>query len=201
MNLLLSLFMLFTGAMTLTPNTEYYITASSCYVYEDASFDSQKLEQDENVIILAHGDKVTFKSQSGNFCLVKINSSDVEGYVYKYYLASNDSITYYPVFNASIREDSVVYDLEHNPTDLTVKKNQRVYLYEGFSGKEYTNIQFVTEDGTLYNGCVLTEKVKPDGVNRLLIVAIPLIAAIVTVVLSVVFIQKKKKRKKAKSGS
>lgn len=197
MSLLLSLLLLLTGAISFVPNQDYYVTASSCYLYEDASFDSAKVQVSEEDVVLTHGQIVVFQSEEGNFCLVTIKNSETTGYVYKYYLTENNSVSYYPVYNASIREDCLVYDVNYSQTEITLKKGQRVYIYDGFDNKkEYTAVQFVLEDGTLYNGYVETSKVKPDGVNRAVIIAVPLIAAIVTIVLSIVFIQKKRKKKK-----
>lgn len=194
MSLLLSFLLIFTGAFTFSTNSEYYVTASSCYLYEDASFESKKIQVGEEDVVINHGQKVVVKNETNDFCYITIKNTEINGYIYKYYLAENNSISYHPVFNASIRKESAVYDINLNETEMTIKQNQRVYLYEGFdSKKEYTAIQFSLEDGSVFNGYVLTENIAPDGVSRLLIIGIPLILATVTIVLSIVLIRKKKK--------
>lgn len=201
MSLLLSILLILTGAFTLTPNTEYYVTASSCYLYEDASFDSNKIKQDGEDFVVSHGQAVIMENESGDFCLVTIKNLDISGYIYKYYLTEKSAVSYHPVFNATIRETTEVYDMNYNQTEFSVQKDQRVYLYKGFNSKgKYTAVQIVLEDGSVYNGYVLSEKIKPDGVSRTLIIAIPLISATVIVILSVVLIRKNKK-KKVKIGS
>ena len=192
MNLVLSFLMVLLGAFSLTPNGEYIITASSCYLYEDASFDSAKVQSDNKDMILKHGQIVIFENEENEFCLVTIKNTEKSGYVYKYYISDNSSISYYPVFNATIREDTPL----QNDSQIILKQNQRIYLFDGFDNKrELTPVQFIDENGTLMNGFIPTSNIKPDGVNRLLIIAIPLIAAIVTVTLSIIFIRKKKKKK------
>ena len=111
---------------------------------------------------------------------------------------SNTSQYIYPVTNATIRNDTKIYDLQLSDSELPLaKKNTRVYLYNGFDDKkEYTSVQIVLESGELYNGFIKTADIKPDGVSGLLIAGISIIAASVTVILSLVFIKKKKKSKK-----
>lgn len=197
MSLLLSILMLFTNAFTIQPNTEYYVTASSCYLYEDASFTAEKVKDGENYIILTHGDVVISENEEGNFALITIKNTEIQGYIYKYYISQNSSQSVYPVFNARVREDSIIYDLNKQETHFSAKKDQRVYIYEGFNDKEeYTAVQVVLEDGSLYNGFILTKNIQPDGISNLLIVAISIISAIVTIVLAVVFLKKFKNKKK-----
>lgn len=187
--------MIVLGAFSFTPNNEYIVVASSCFLYEDSSFESAKVQVEEKDYVLNHGQIVIYESEENEFCLMTVKNTEISGYVYKYYICENSSISYYPVYNASIREDTEVYDSNGQQTEIILKQNQRVYLYDGFDDKkEFTPIQFVLEDGILNNGYVQTSKIKPDGVNRLLIVAIPLIAALVTIILSILFIRKKKKK-------
>ena len=82
-------------------------------------------------------------------------------------------------------------------TGLIAKKDTRIFIYSGFNEKkQYTPVQLVLEDGSLYNGYIKTADIKPDGISSLLIIGISIIAAAVTIILSLVFIQKKNKKKK-----
>lgn len=175
------------------------IIVSRCHLYKEADFSSDKvtyMENEQEILIeLWHGDEVKIESIGEKFVFIS-TEENIEGYVYKYYLSDSTSQVVYPVFNASLRKDSVIFDLDKKETGYIGKKNARIYIYEGFDDdKEYTALQIVLEDGSLYNGYVLTENVNPDGVSGLLIIAISVIAAAVTVILSLLFIKKKKDKK------
>ena len=86
MSFLLAIFMLFSNAFAIELNTTLMVTATSCYVYTDSSFSSAKLKEDENDIVLYHGDKVTYLGEQDKFYFVKI-TDEKEGYIYKYYLS------------------------------------------------------------------------------------------------------------------
>ena len=197
MSLLLSFFMAVLGVFSFAPNTQCYVTASSCYLYTEASFSAEKVLIDESPVVLKHKDVVVVQSEENDFCLVTLAGSETEGYVYKFYITNNSSQSVYPVFNATIRNETHIYDLDKNQTEYIAVKNQRVYIYEGFNDKkEYTAVQIVLPDGSLFNGYVKTKDLNPDGVSSTLIIAISAISAIVTVVLALVFIKKPKRRKK-----
>ena len=182
---------------------EATVIASKSNLFTTADFGSEKvttLDADEQVVIVSvrHNDKVIVMEEDGDFVKIKTNK-DIEGYIYKYYITQNASQQVYPFFNASIRSNTVIYDVEKIPTSYTAEQGQRVYIYQGFDDKEeFTAIQIALEDGSLYNGYVLTADVKPDGVNSALVVAITIIVAIVTIVLAIVFLKKKRKKKKSK---
>ena len=199
MSFLLAIFMLFSNAFAIELNTSLTVTSTSCYVYTDSSFSSEKLKDEENEIVLHHGDKVTYLGEQDQFYFVKI-TDEKEGYIYKYYLANENSRIIYPTFNASIREDCHLFDSSGNDTGIVITKNQRVFLYEGFKNKEtFCPVQVVVDD-QLYNGYIETKNIKPDGVNASLIIAISAISAVVTITLSLVLIKNRKKKKK-KIGS
>lgn len=176
------------------------VIVSRCYVYSDATFEAEKLKivenEDEVFVTLKFGEVVKINGFNGDFAWVT-TAEDKNGYVYKYYLSDNKSQEIYPVFNASLRRESQILDIDFEETGLKASKNARVYLYEGFDDdKKYTAVQIVLEDGSLYNGYILTEDIKPDGVSALLIVGLSVIIATVTIVLSLLFIKKKKKKEK-----
>ena len=184
----------------LSETGEAKVIVSRSYLYTSDNFSSEKVSftQDESTIlvVLEHGDSVTIKFFSGDFAYVS-TEDEKEGYIYKYYISDNISQSVYPVFNASIRKDSTIFDIDKNATQYTAKKGSRVYIYKGFNDKEeYTAVQIVLEDESLYNGYILTEDINPDGVSGLLIIAISVIIATVTIILSLIFMKKKKKKDK-----
>lgn len=190
-------------SFALTQGAEAKVIVSRCYLYADSSFSAEIVtyEEGENTlqVILHYGDEIEVKGFKEDFVLVSTNG-EIEGYIYKYYLTDNTSQIVYPVFNASLRKTSVLYDIEQKPTEYKIKKGSRVYIYEGFKDKEKrTAVQVVLEDGSLYNGYISTANINPDGVSGLLIIAISIIIAGVTIVLSIIFIKKKKKSQKAKN--
>lgn len=173
------------------------VITSYCYVYETPSLESDKLSKTEidgskTPILLKHNDIVTVESITGDFAKIQ----EYEGYVYKYYLTQNKSQDIYPVFNATVRNSSIIFDMDLNDSGFVATKDTRVYIYQGFDDtKEYTAVQVVLEDSSLYHGYILTENIKPDGVSSLLIVAITIIMAAVTIITSIWFIRKKSKKK------
>lgn len=176
------------------------VVVSRCYLYTSDNFSSEKVSyQEENdtiLVVLSYGDSVSINNFSGDFAFVT-TQSEKQGYIYKYYITDNTSQNVYPVFNASIRRETPIYDIDKNQTEWTAKKGARVFIYEGFNDKnQWTAVQIVLEDESLYNGYVKTEDIKPDGVSGLLIVAISIIIAAVTIIMSLLYIKKKKKKKK-----
>ena len=199
MSILLSFIIGFSMLFSFSVGGEGVIIASHCYLFSSPSFESEKIMSGDSELVLYHNDKVIILQEDGDFLLVKTDEQDKEGYVYKYYVTSNSSQDVYPVFNATIRNDSIIYDIDKNPTEWKAKAGSRVYIYGGFNEKGMTAVQVVLEDGSLYNGYVNSVDLKPDGISSTLIVGISVIAAAVTIILSIIFL-KKTKKKKVKKG-
>lgn len=184
-------------------NKEAIVIASRCQVYKGSDFSSEKLtieiEGQEILYRLKHKEIVDVLSVYGDFALVK-TGKDIEGYVYKYYLTQNSSQQVYPVFNASIRNDTILYDMDFQNSGHAMPKGKRVFIYQSFNEKEeYTAVQVVLEDQSLYNGYISTKDLAPDGISGILIAGISIIAAAVTIVLSLLFMKKKIKKKLKKN--
>lgn len=174
-----------------------YVISSRAYLYNEASFSSQKVAENGQELVLNHGQELVILDQENDFVLVSltIDENEYSGYIYKYYITSSSSQTVYPVFNGSVRREATIYDMDYNPK-YTIKSGQSVYIYNGYDDDdEYTAVQVVLEDGSLYNGYVRTEDLQPQGISPLLIVGISIISACITVILSLVFIKKSKKIK------
>lgn len=174
------------------------VIASSCFLYEEPSFESEKVQENGSDFILNFGQTLTLLVEEEDFALVQTADEKI-GYVYKYYIAQEDGFEVYPSFNGYVRTDNaVIYNLEFEPTSYRASSGQGVYLYQGFNSEEdFTAVQIVLEDGQLYNGYILTADLEPNGISASLIVGIAIIVAVATIILSLVFI----KRKKKKSGS
>ena len=198
MSILLSFLIGLSMLFSYSVGGEGVIIASHCYLFSSPSFESEKIMNDDSELILYHNDKVTILQEEGDFLLIRTEEYDKEGYVYKYYVTSNSSQDVYPVFNATIRNDTTIYDLDQNPTEWTAKAGSRVYIYGGFNENGMTAIQVVLEDGSLYNGLVNSEDLSPDGISSTLVIGISVIAAAVTIILSIVFLKKTKKKKAKK---
>ncbi|MBE7074222.1 MAG: hypothetical protein E7379_03945 [Clostridiales bacterium] len=181
-------------------NGQAFVIASKCNLYSSADFQSTKvtvLDQDEQpvLITLKFNDTVTISEIQEDFAFVQ-TSKGAQGWIYKYYLSQNTSQDIYPVFNASIRKDTIIYDVNKTSTEKLALAGTRVYIYGGFNkSEEYTAVQIVLEDTSLYVGYISTADIEPDGVSKMLIVAITIISATVTIILSLLYIKKKKKKK------
>ena len=179
------------------------VIASKCSLYSEASFSSDKVsvldELEQPIIItLKMGEEVVISEFQNDFAKVSVREN-VEGWVYKYYLSQGSSQDVYPVFNGTVRKDTVIYDIDQQATEIIAKADSRIFIYQGFNDKkELTAVQLVLDDGSLYTGYIATSDIEPDGVSKLLIVAITIISAAVTIILSIVFIKKKKKKKEKK---
>lgn len=174
------------------------VIASRCLVYEHPDFSSNQtmveIEGEAQPLKLTHKQEVEILDLEGDFAKIK-TANNIEGYVYKYYLTQNTPQQVYPVFNARIRSDTILFDLDYQNSGYALTKDDRVFVYKSFSEKkEYTAVQVVLEDQSLYNGYVLTKDVAPDGISGILIAGISIIAAAVTIVLAIVFMKKKKKK-------
>lgn len=195
---------IFISLFSFNAGQEVFVTASTCYLYTAPSFESEIVLDNEEKVTLIHGDKLIVISQSDEFIEVKLSKNEqISGYVYEYYVTDNISQKVYPVFNCSVRNDNtIIYDFEKEPTTYTASSGQRVYIYNGFDDqKGFTSVQVVLPDGSLYNGYIKSDDLKPDGINRLVIVGLPIIAACVTIILSIIFLKKKKTdKKKEKKG-
>lgn len=181
------------------------VIASRCNLYTNADFESEKVtildsEQQPVLITLKLNDVVTVNEVSGNFAHVT-TAKQINGWIYKYYLSQNAERNIYPVFNGTITNDTVIYDTDKQSTGILATKGSRIYLYQGFDkSSEYTAVQIALEDSSLFTGFIPTADIEPDGISKMLIVAITVIAAAVTIVLSLVFIRKKQKKKKEKKA-
>ncbi len=169
------------------------VNANSCYLYQEPSFESEKVYVDEEAFVLNHGDTLTIIEEKDNFALVQTIDNTI-GYVYKFYLAYPDDYQIYPTFNASVRNNnSIIYNLEKEKTTYTANAGDKIFLFEGYDAdSEFTAIQIVLENGSLYNGYMLTKDVSPNGISASLIVGITIICAVATIILSLLFIKKKK---------
>ncbi len=191
----------FSFALAEENNNLASVIISKCFVYSEKDF-SKKIEIEGEFVYLKHGDIVKIISEEDDFALIECDKLNFAGnkYVYKHHLSqNNNSQNIYPVFNGKLRRNAMLYDLDFKEIGV-LKKNTRVYIYEGFEKTKYTIVQVMRND-VPYIGYIKTENIKPDGINGILIAGISIIAASVTIILSLVFIKKKNKVKKAKQNN
>lgn len=174
------------------------VIASSCYVYEDSSFDSPITVNDEKVI-LTHGDRLEVLEDDNSLDFIKVKVDGVEsgGYIYRYYVTYNEiEQDVYPVFNGYVlKNNSKIYDLDKQETIYTANEGHEIYLYNGYNDKEeYNAVAIVLEDGSLFYGYMLTADVSPYGVSAGLITGIVVIASCLTIIFLLLFMKKTKRQ-------
>ncbi len=189
--------MLFSG-FTSADTAKVSVVASTCYVYEDASFDSPISINGEK-IVLTHGDKLeVVEDDNGlDFIKVKLDGRENGGYVYRYYVTYNEiGQEVYPVFNGYVlKNNSKIYDLDKQETTFTANEGHEIYLYNGYNNKEeYNAVAIVLEDGSLFYGYMLTADIAPYGVNAGLITGIVVIASCLTIIFLLLFMKKTKRQ-------
>lgn len=201
MKLLMCFVMMFSLGNPDIINQEASVIATTCYVYETASFDSPLVINDE-YITLKHGDTVRVYGEEGEFSIVRfdydnVNFQDKDYYIYSNYLTFNKvEQETYPVFNAKVANDNaVIYDLNTTVTDFTAHKGQGLFLYNGYSSKEeYTAVALVLDNGKVYYGFMKTEDIKPNGISAGLITGIVVLVTCLTIIFLLLFMRKKKRQ-------
>ena len=186
----------------------FVITAKSACAYLEADITSSKINAFSNK------DKVSIQFEEGlpkeygeSFVFYRLATPIVDdGQQYFYIMAElvtkeSDVIVQIPNYNGKTNSESVVYFKQNSElveSDITLKKNQEIFLYEGFNQKsKYSAIAFMY-DGNVEYGYILTSTVSPNGINPLIITSATIILALVGIALAWVFIKRKKVKLKAK---
>lgn len=191
--LLLSLLMI-VSPLSANVGSEVYLLTDSAYVYADADYASEKIAE------VHYHDKFTIQdSETTNgfyYISFTLNEVATTGYISADVVGENapaqDVVLSY---NAKMLNDSTVLNITDGSEICSIKKGQRVLLFEGYSNKtDYVAVKFV-QDGKVIIGKVKTEDVKPDGINSALIISLTAITALVSVVLILLGITKKKRHK------
>ena len=179
---------------------EYSVIASYCNLYQTPSFEEVLTDSNGDEYVFPHGYIFEYLEIDGDFVKVqtKINDETVTGYAYKYYLTNNkNNRVVYPEFNGKVIADNAhIYDIDGVDTYKVATLGQEIYIYGGFNDKEeFTAVAIVLEDNSLYYGLMKTEDISPYGVSGALIASISIIAALVTIIMSVLLIRKTRKNK------
>lgn len=174
------------------------VVADRCVVYQSASFDAPLLIN-EQTVTFKHGHQLTVLGNEISSPFIQVQgdfeNTLVEGFVYRYYVTfASIEIKEYPVFNASVAvENTIIYDLDKQPTEYTATKGQGLYLYNGFNDKEtYTAVAVVLSDDSVYYGYVLTKDIKTKGINAGLITGFVVIISCLTIIFLLLFMKKRK---------
>lgn len=191
--LLLSLLMI-VSPLSANVGREVYLLTDSAYVYADADYTSEKIAE------VHYNDKFTIQdSETTNgfyYISFTLNEVATTGYISADVVGEKAPAQEVVLsYNAKMLNDSTVLNITDDSEICSIKKGQRVLLFEGYSNKtDYVAVKFV-QDGKVIIGKVKTEDVKPDGVNSALIISLTAITALVSVVLILLGITKKKRHK------
>ena len=202
MKTLLACILLVTSfASTISGGENLSVVATFVNLYASPSFERVLTDSNGKAYTFEHGTIFEGIEEEGDFILVsaQVEGEKIEGYVFKYYVTTNENgQDVYPVFNGSVTLDgAVIYDITGTPTKYTASLGQGITIYGGFDDKEeFTSIAIVLEDGSLFYGMMRTQDISPYGVSGALIASITIIIALVTIILSVIFIKKSRSRKK-----
>ena len=180
---------------------EFFVSANQAVLYQSPDLLSERLET------LTHKTKVTVEIESGepkiytdgtnNF--YKVTHVANTGYALTEFLVkSTETIETLPNFNAKTNAECIVYNKDgdsYSETSLTLERNQKLFLYEGYNSKlEYTAVSFVYDNEVVY-GYIKTECIAPNGINPIILTCICLIVAILGIVFSWIFVKGRKKKK------
>ncbi|MBE7075985.1 MAG: hypothetical protein E7375_02845 [Clostridiales bacterium] len=179
----------------------YIVTANYAYIYQSFNQSSEKLKKVENKteinIEFENGGPKQYTDGIDIFYKV-LQYDEIDGFIYAELVTpKTKAIVSIPNFNAETNKDSIVYqklDNEIVETSITLKKNERIFLYEGFKNKsDYTAIAYLYEN-EVYYGYLKTKDISPDGINPIIITCITLIIAVLGIVFAWVFMKKKKQK-------
>ncbi len=194
---------------------EYICVANFCYLYQAPSFTAEKVkDENKSPIIVKHKDILVLNylennlieendSQGKTFYSVKsVNSQAVENaYIFSDFVTlKQEQIDVYPAFNASTNSDTYLYlanGEEILETETLIKKNSRIYLYEGYNSSLEFNKVAVRVDNSLEYGYIKTEAISPDGINPAIIYAITIALACIGIITALLFMKKSHKKLKS----
>ncbi len=195
--LLLSL-MLLISPLAASFGEHVYVLSDSCPLYSEPTYSAEQItELDFNEELTLLSDEIT---NGFYYVSVTIENESQQGYVPAEIVGEKaegqETILSY---NATLLNDAVIYSSIDKSEICTLKKGERVFLYEGYNQKaDFLAVRFWHEN-KITIGLIKTEDVKPDGVNPALIVSICAIVALVTIIFILFGVTKKKRHKKLKS--
>lgn len=178
----------------------YIVTANEAVVFSEASLTSSHL------FTLKHKDEIQLEMEETSpkryagdgFIFFHIINEEKEGFILSdLVVPKNNFLTTIPKFNAKTNAKARVYFLQngnYTPSNITLPKHQRVFLYQGFNNKkQYNAVAFVHENEVVY-GFLKKDDIDPDGVNPLLITIACFAIAAIGIILTFVFMKRKKKK-------
>lgn len=175
------------------------INTSYSYLYKSPDFSEHYDFKINNQEIL------TCTDYQNNFYLVSYTFDEV---TYTGYIPSEFASPYIEqqdvllVYNGKIINSTQVYSASDASLMEGIKldPNHQVYIYEGFdSKKEFTKIKF-SYNNQIVTGMVKTVDVKPNGINKAVIISLSIISALVGIILIMLGLSKKKWHKSLKKN-
>ena len=186
---------------------EWICLANYCYLYEEASFSSSKIEKiyHKDILLLEDPQREYLDNKGKVFYKVlSVNNSEKTGYIFSDFVVENyQNIEIFPEFNASLKNDTPLFEVDGESfveTSTTLKKGTRVYLYEGFDNDaDGYNAVAIKNGSELLYGYVKKSDVAPDGINPAIIYAITIALAIIGIIMALLFMKNKKKKNVTKT--
>lgn len=188
----------------------FKVIYTTAYIYADINISADFNGDNENLDILyelQYGDIVTLKNKNiilgdDGFNYYNIIFNNIEGFVLcSQILSQNYSSPKKELdYNATLKEDSVIYDLkdeEYILTEKNLNEGQKIKILDGYDkSKEYTRIQYQDENGQIITCYVKTIDIKTSLISRSFIGATIIIVTTISLVLVVFGIKGKRKKHK-----
>lgn len=186
----------------------YVVVANKASIFSSPDFNSAKSE-----ITLSHNEKIevqvengkakVYTSPDGEYSFYKIVDKPDFSYVFADLLSQESAvITSVPNYNGKTNDTCKVFLSEDNSlveSDISLEKNQRIFIYEGFNSKaQYTKICFLHNNQVVY-GQIETKFVSPDGINPIIITCAIVILAVLGIIFAWLFMKNRKVKIKSKT--
>lgn len=194
--LLVGVFMPIQQASSLASVNEIVISSEYTYLYKD------KDKSDRYDFKILHGEILTYTTESDNFYEVSYtyNETNYAGFIWSEHATLNlDNQEVIITYNATISADTIAHPIgESSELDLSVKKGTRIFLFEGYSSKAETLPARFLHEGKLVTASFDVKVIRPDGINKALIIGVTAIVAVVGATLILLGLQKNKWHKRLK---
>jgi len=182
------------------PTKTYVVTANQAVVYEDFSLSSAHLFtlKHKAEIEIELEDEKPKEYAGDSFVFFRVISDEKQGFIISDMVVPKTKfLTTLPKCNAQTNGKAKVYFLQDGKyveSDITLPKNNRIFLYQGFdSKKQFNAVAFVYENEVVY-GFLKESVINPDGVNPVLITIACFAIAAIGIILAFVFMKRKKRK-------
>lgn len=194
--LLVGIFIPIQQASSIASSNEIVISSEYTYLYKN------KNKSDRYDFKISHGEILTYTSETDDFYEVYYTYNEISytGFIWAEHATLNlENQDVVITYNATISADTKAHSLEDNSElDMLVEKGTRIFLFEGYSSKEkFLPARFLYE-GKLVTASFDVKVIRPDGINKALIIGVTAIVAVVRAVLILLGLRKNKWHKRLK---